>query len=215
MRKDNLQDQAYKVIKERIIHGIYKPGSLLKEEELQTDLGISRTPIREAVIRLQNDGLVVIRPKKGILVTEITIDIINSVFEIRTLLETYAAREYGKYIGKDKLLEFLHYYEADDSSLDGNTPDEFFDYDNAFHLTLMSIVGNPYFLKAYDTIIDQNNRFRILSGLKVDRLVETKKEHLDIIKAGLENNWEKAAHYLEVHFRNSKTALFNCLFYNK
>lgn len=215
MKKDNLQDQAYKVIKERIIHGIYKPGSLLKEEELQTDLGISRTPIREAIIRLQNDGLVIIRPKKGILVTEITIDVINSVFEIRTLLETYAVREYGKYIEKEKLLEFLHYYETDDPTLDGSNTDEFFEIDNAFHLTLTRIVGNPYFLKAYDDIIDQNNRFRILSGLKVDRLVETKKEHLDIIKAGLENNWEKAAHYLEIHFKNSKTALFNCLFYNK
>ena len=85
----------------------YAPLSILKEEELQIELGVSRTPIREAIITLETERLVKILPKKGILVTDITMNDVNSIFEVRTLLESYAIEKLGVNVAKEKLLEFL------------------------------------------------------------------------------------------------------------
>ena len=90
-----LSDTAYDELLSRIISCKYPPGSLLSEEKLVAELGISRTPIRSALIRLQQEHLVQIISKKGILVSEITPEGIRDMFNLRNLIEPYAIREFG------------------------------------------------------------------------------------------------------------------------
>ena len=61
----DLKNHAYQIIKERLINCIYEPGSFINESQLATDLGLSRTPVREAINRLESEGLVKVMPKKG------------------------------------------------------------------------------------------------------------------------------------------------------
>ena len=183
-------------------------------QELQIELGVSRTPIREAIITLETERLVKILPKKGILVTDITMNDVNSIFEVRTLLESYAIEKLGVNVAKEKLLEFLWYYQAYNRERNCSNA-EFFEKDGEFHMLFMSLVDNPYMKYTYETISSQNNRLRVMSGLKEHRLMETSDEHIAIIKACLEEDFEKAANAMKVHLANAKSAIFNYLFYKK
>ena len=86
-------EEAYQIIKHKIIMLEMRPTSDVSEEELIQELGISRTPIREAIQRLAKDRFVIIYPRKGTIVADISMDLINCISEVRLLNEPYMARE--------------------------------------------------------------------------------------------------------------------------
>ena len=99
-----LKQYAYEFIKKKILTCEYEPGRHLNEQQLCEAMGnISRTPVRDAVSRLEQEGLLNILPKKGILVSELRISDINRIFEVRMLLEPYVLRRYGSKQAADQL----------------------------------------------------------------------------------------------------------------
>ena len=95
MPKTNLKTLAYNKIRQKIVTCEYAPGTFLNEETLTEALGLSRTPIRDALSRLEQEGLITILPKKGLMVSGITEEDVHSMFEMRLLVEPYALRTYG------------------------------------------------------------------------------------------------------------------------
>ena len=87
--KENLKEKAYAIIKNKIICCEYRPGQFLNEQELRESVGASRTPIREALNKLEQEGLLEILPKRGVLVRDITLQEVNAIFEIRCMIEPY------------------------------------------------------------------------------------------------------------------------------
>ena len=85
MSKKGLKEQTYLTLKERMVDCVYPPGSLINEAQLAADLNLSRTPIREAISKLEMEGFVQILPKKGIYVTNITFNDVIQVFQTRLL----------------------------------------------------------------------------------------------------------------------------------
>ena len=96
--KKSLKQQAYDEIKRKIVTCEYAPNTLLNEELLREELHVSRTPIRDALSRLEQKGLITILPKKGIMVSSLSINDINMVFEVRMMYEPYALLHYGSRI---------------------------------------------------------------------------------------------------------------------
>ena len=90
-------------MKERIINGELKPGTRLREEDLSTEMNISRAPIREALNMLERDGFTMIVPRKGAIVAEVMKEDIKYIWEMRALLEPYAAKESVKSIPPERL----------------------------------------------------------------------------------------------------------------
>src|SRR5208337_1086297 len=88
----NKKNKVYEVLRDRIVNNVLKPQEFLNEQALSEDLGVSKTPIREALQQLEHSRLVVIIPNKGCYVANISIDRIREIFEIRTILECAAAR---------------------------------------------------------------------------------------------------------------------------
>jgi DNA-binding GntR family transcriptional regulator len=88
----NASVAAAELIRQAILDGRYEPGSRLKEEELAGELGISRTPVREALLMLQSEGLVVTTPNRGAVVRSHDADDLRDLYQLRALLEGYAAR---------------------------------------------------------------------------------------------------------------------------
>jgi DNA-binding GntR family transcriptional regulator len=88
----NASAAATELIRQAILDGRYEPGSRLKEEELAGELGISRTPVREALLMLQAEGLVVTTPNRGAVVRAHDVEDIHDLYQLRALLEGYAAR---------------------------------------------------------------------------------------------------------------------------
>ena len=96
MAKTSLSDSVYQEALSRIVRCQYPPGSLVSEEQLVHELNASRTPIRSALIRLQQENLVRIIPKKGILVSQITPNYIRDLYNLRALIELYAIESFGQ-----------------------------------------------------------------------------------------------------------------------
>lgn len=96
---------AASVIREAIVDGRLEPGARLKEENLATELGISRTPIREALLLLQSEGLVEAFPNRGAFVRSYEIDELRDLYELRALLEGHAARRAAERISDERIEE--------------------------------------------------------------------------------------------------------------
>lgn len=208
MKKDSLKLQAYNIIKDKIIRCEYAPNTMLSEEALREELGVSRTPIRDALSRLEQEGLIQILPKKGIMVSGLSLSEINAIFEIRMLYEPYVLSTYGHRLNDDKLLEF--YNTCAQSGI--LVADEFFRIDDELHAFIVAATSNRYIQHTYQLIQNQNLRFRVMTGEQPnDRLERSNNEHLTILKACLRKDWAAAAAAMEEHLRQSKNSTFELL----
>ena len=172
-----------------------RPNEFLNEQKLCAEMGnISRTPMRDALGRLEQEGLITILPKKGLMVSGITEEDVHSMFEMRLLVEPYALRTYGNAIPREQLeayAELMHHSER---------IEDFCESDDDFHELLMSTLPNKYLRSAYDRITGLNTRFRIMTG-KVSMInqEQTCEEHLQILDAALAGDWDGAAMALQHH----------------
>ena len=172
--KTSLKLQAYQYLKTKILNCEYRPNEFLNEQKLCAEMGnISRTPMRDALGRLEQEGLITILPKKGLMVSGITEEDVHSMFEMRLLVEPYALRTYGNLIPREQLEAYTE---------------------------LMRSLPNKYLRSGYDRITGLNTRFRIMTG-KVSMINQdqTCEEHLEILNAALSDNWNTAADALQHH----------------
>lgn len=214
MPKTNLKTLAYNTIKHKIVRCEYAPGSDLNEELLTEELKISRTPIRDALSRLEQEGLVEIRSKKGITITPLSVREINMIFELRNLYEPHILMKYGVHIEEEKLQEFHRIFTENDKNCSCfKDNDYYYDLDSEFHQLIVSACPNIYIQQDYNLIQTQSERFRFMTGNKSNnRLEDTFKEHIDIIVACLDNDWTGAAKKLIYHLNESKKATFQLVF---
>ena len=214
MPKTSLKTVAYNEIRKKIITCEYAPGSFLNEEMLTTSLGLGRTPVRDALSRLEHEGLVEIRPKIGITVTPLNISDINKIFEVRLLLEPYIIKNYGSRIPADSLNSYYQIFikpPVENYQSDGGT--RAFNLDAEFHAMIISACPNEYIRGVLTQIVTQNARFRHMTGSIYDtRLADTFREHLEIVRACLEENWDDAAEKLKLHILSSKKSTFSLVF---
>lgn len=201
---------AYEYIKKKILSCMYEPGVVMNEQTLCDELELSRTPVRDALSRLEQEGLVNIMPKKGFMVTALKLGDINHIYEVRLLLEPYALRRYGRRLDREELVrlrELMEKQVAVESSVSGQ-----YDLDDSFHDFIMRAVNNRYLMDTYENIKDLNLRVRVLSGSRVEnRLSDTFREHVEIIDACLREDWEGAAQAMTKHLENARLAAFPLL----
>ena len=159
MAKTNLKTQAYNAIRRKIVTCEYAPGTFINEELLTNELGLSRTPIRDALSRLEQEGLIEIKPKKGILITPLSIQTVNMIFEVRTLYEPYIIRTYGATFSVEKLKDYYNIFSSRQSSIDiHKDQDYFYALDTDFHNFIMASCPNTYMLQSYNMIQTQKYR---------------------------------------------------------
>lgn len=209
--KKNLKQQAYNAIKSKILDCEYAPNERLNEQILCDQLGsISRTPVRDAIGRLEQEGLVRILPKKGILVAPIDITEISLIYEVRLLLEPYSLAQYGSHIPTKELTKFQRILNnTSNTSKAQQNHHYFYETDNQFHQLIINATENRYIVNAFQTTQDTNHRIRVLSGDQiVTRVEETFREHEKIISACLEQNWQEAARAMTSHLEHARTAAF-------
>ncbi|MDO5141617.1 MAG: GntR family transcriptional regulator [Eubacteriales bacterium] len=197
-----MQAQAYEFIKHKIIMCEYTPNQLLSETFLQKELGFSRTPVREAIGRLEQEGLLKVFPKRGIVVSGFTIGDVSMIFEVRRLIEPYTLRNYGSDLDLDEVARFSAIFHA---HLEDKAFTRFYQLDDQFHSFLISALTNDYLRDLYARIQMQNTRLRVMSGQLIEsRLQRTMEEHAEIADACLEKNWERAAIAMSKHLQYSE-----------
>jgi len=210
MKRESLKIQAYNIIKRKIATCEYEPNALLNEDLLGAEIQASRTPVRDALGRLEQEGLVTIMPKKGIKVSGLSVSDINMIFEVRMLLEPYALRSYGHTMPAEALTAL-----RGEILIPGERPggEDGYELDDRLHRMIVETIPNKFLLHTYELIHTQNLRYRIMTGQeRAGRRAETDREHLEIIDACLNLDWEAAADSLILHLAASKNATFDLLF---
>lgn len=208
MSKESLKHQAYQFIKENIINCTYAPGTIINEELIREEIGASRTPIRDALSRLEQEGLIKILPKKGIVISDMTVKELNMLYESRYLLEPYVVRHYGNRVPQET---YLHYYRLyRNFQTQENLEYSYVDMDDSFHRLFINASENTYFTNLYSTIESQIRRTRMLSGRTSSAsLQDTVEEHLAIVEAALKNDWKTASSAMQNHLIISKNVMFD------
>ena len=178
-----LRDVVFNTLRNAILTGELSPGERLMEIKLADKLGVSRTPIREAIRKLELEGLVVNTPRKGAEVANISAEDLRDVLEVRRSLEVLAIR-----LACDKMteetLELLHEnIDAFKHSIDAKATSDIASVDVSFHDIIYKSTGNNRLIQILNNISEQMYRYRfeyIKNKEAWNRLVE---EHMNIYEA--------------------------------
>lgn len=162
--RPSLTRQAYAVIKRRILCNALAPGHQALEAELADDLGMSRTPVREALIRLEAEGLVELKPRHGMRVLPVSPDDMREIYQILTALETTAV---GLIAAQDRradaLADLREACDRMDQCLADDDLDGWADADEAFHRALATHCGNRRLADVCLTFWEQTHRARLIT----------------------------------------------------
>lgn len=179
-----MQEIVYSTIKERILSGEYSPGQRLITNDLATELGVSRMPIREALHRLEAaTGLVTLIPHKGAVVNVISQEDILEVFRIRAVLEGLAARLACPNLD-DKQLNQLEQINQKVIEL-GHSIDEetFLEFNRQFHAPIWQAAHSPRLVGMLRSLYDASRSYRYMSVMLPGRFEEIVAEHAEIVAA--------------------------------
>ena len=187
-----LRDVVFHTLRQAILKGELKPGERLMEIKLANQLGVSRTPIREAIRMLELEGLVIMVPRKGAQVAKITEKDLKDVLEVRLGLEDLATRLACQRISREQLEELYRASRNFEKLLDLDDLQALAEADVAYHDVIYKATGNPRLIQLLNNLREQMYRYRIeyLKDSKVRRsLVE---EH-DAIFASIKKGDSKGA----------------------
>ena len=180
-------ERAYEHVKNSILDGSYAGGELLTEGQVADAVGVSRTPVREAMLRLQAEGLLRLYPKKGALVVPITVAEAEDVLEARALVESWAAERavgHGERLAVE-LEEPLRVMREHRASGDVGA---FSAADRAFHALIVAASGNAILTRLYRSLRERqiciNATAMRVSGQRMDIAVADHTRFVELIRAG-------------------------------
>ena len=198
-------DRAYLALRDEIVDWELPPGSVLGEVEQSTRLGVSRTPLREALARLTADGLVASQAGRGLVVTDISLENIREVFEVRQALESQAARLAAIRHEGDTFERLEAEFLAVNDLLEHDDParHSYYDLVARFDAAVDDAVHNPYLVTALDSMRTHLVRIRRLAKDNPGRLSAAASEHLLIVQAIAARDPELAAQATTIHLHHA------------
>lgn len=209
VKGDNMRasDKAYRTLLHEIVNGDLAPGTVLAEVEQSTRLGVSRTPLREALSRLMADGLVESAPGRGVVVTEVSLENITELYEVREALEEQAARLAAQRRDPKVFIkiaeEFAHASELIESGAEGVR--HYYELNEKFDEAVDEAVQNTYLVSALQNARVHLSRIRRIAKGDPARLHESAIETMLIIEAIIDGDAALAAHATHVHLHKSLT----------
>lgn len=211
MMKPSLKEKAYQSLKLSILSGEHPVGALLTERALAEKLGMSRTPVRSAIERLESEGYLHCTPNKGILIGDLSLKQVIDFFDLRNALEPYVAGKIAASpVQNDEAVWFTANLEEQESCLGQQDFIHFTELDSAFHRRLFKLYGNQEMIQTMNHL--QDKLFRIaLNVLKKDnaRIHQSILDHRNIWKAIMAGNPELAASELRQHLEYGKKILMS------
>ena len=188
-------------IRQAIINGDFPPGMRLMELQLAADLGVSRTPIREAIRKLELEGLIVMIPRRGAYVANFSIKDINEVYEIRTALEVLAAGLAAERINEKELEEMERLLINMRPAIDAMNIPKIAEEDSAFHEVIYKASRNERLI----------NIIRSKSMFYPGRLTAMMEEHRTIVDAIAQGDPEAAEKAVQTHMENAERTLLKTI----
>jgi len=201
MIKNGLVEQVYGIIKDKIINLELNLGQRIDIQKIAAELGISQTPVREALNRLVKDRLISINPRKGYYVTDISPEDMEEIYDIRRIFEVYALDSAIENIDLYKLKKLKQKMEEElRGRITRKKRKTKFEIDKQLHLLIVNSSKNKKLKEMYYEIYDFIKIFqRMNPGFK-----ETLEEHITLIDTIIKKDTEEAKKLLAVHIENAK-----------
>ncbi len=187
--KKKLKSMAYEYIKSKIINDEYKAKQLISEKEISEELSISKTPVKEALQRLEAENFVIISPRKSVTISEVDLKLIKDVFQVRTRIEPLLVELTISFMGKDELKSSLTSFRNRFEKLrkkEKVASDEFDSLYDGYRYFFADNCGNFFFSKQMFLVYDHLHRIRKVLYGKDNRRLEALEEHINIINLILE-----------------------------
>jgi len=198
-----LSQKVYRVLKTEIVKGFLEPGTKLFEDKIATQMGVSRTPVREAIQKLAAEGLIKIAPNQTLIVTEISLEDIQEVLQIRGVLEGLAARITAKKITRLEIDELEGIVTQMSLYITKKDLTSYCQVDDEFHNLILNLCGNKWIIQIRDNLGNFIYRFRIKSLSVPGRLKCSLEEHRKIMESLQKHNSEEADRLSQIHMENT------------
>ncbi len=199
------QDLVIRFLKEGVLRGDLKPGDRLRQDEIAKSLGLSQTPVREALLQLSAQGLVVKDPHKGAYVAKVDLADLEQLYGVRSLLESEGARLGVARLGKAEIRVLRGLVQRMQEALRAGDLAALREADERFHMALYRASGNE---RLAQLIVQMWSSFpRYLLWLVPDRPKQSLKEHAAILRAATRGDAEGAARAVAQHLRSALESL--------
>lgn len=201
----SLRESVHTHLKDRIVHNELHPGETLSIEQLASELGVSRTPVREALLLLEGDGLVYHAPNHGFVITEIQSLDVKNVYEVRALIEPHAAYSAASVIPNAELETISALFTHTFDDIEQGEYDQCETCDLKLHTLILENAQNSLLTEIATSLMEQSLRIRYLTdtapGLYAQTIME---EHQAILDALLCRDSGKAHHTMQTHLSNAR-----------
>lgn len=214
IRLDNykpLRELVFESLREAIISGQLRAGERLMEIQLAEEMGVSRTPVREAIRKLELEGLVAMIPRKGAYVAGLSFKDIVDVFEIRSALEGLAAELAAERITDEELEELERYLVKIAEAIEKGDLEKVVANDTDFHSLLYQASRNQRLSQIINNLREQIQRFRTTSLSYPGRMKTALEEHRKIVEAISARDGELASKLAHEHIENAENSMMNMI----
>ena len=209
VQRKTVVEMAVEVLREKILRGDYRENSPLRQDALATELGVSRIPVREALRQLEVEGLVTFSPHLGAVVSSLSIEEIEELFELRALLESELVRKADL---TDEVLERAEtVLDAYDEAFERGDVAAWGELNWEFHATLLAASNRPLTLGVLSTLHNQSDRYMRMQLALTHGEHRASDEHHAILKAAQAGDNEEAAALLSEHILGAGRSLLEFL----
>lgn len=206
-----LRDVVFHTLREAILKGELKPGERLMELQLASRLGVSRTPIREAIRMLELEGLAVTMPRKGAEVAKMTEKDMEDVLQIREALDELAVQVACDKMTAQQLKELTLAMKNFENAIQAGKLKKIIEYDVEFHDIIYRATDNPKLVTLLNNIREQIYRYRVEYLKGKENYPMLVREHEEIVTALKQKNKERVADAMRSHIRNQAEAVKNII----
>lgn len=194
--------QIKKNIKEKIIMGELKPDDRILETEIAKLYGTSRSPVREAIMSLLNEGLLVLNGSSRITVYKPTVKDIEDIYQCRTVLEVFALETAMVKLTIDDFSKLKLILKQADFYLENNNLSAYVKYNAKFHRYFINVCDNVKLASILDNLSTLTNYYRFINASSIERSVKIQKEHWKIFELIQSGQYEVAISYYKKHLEN-------------
>lgn len=206
-----LRDIVFNTLRKAILKGELAPGERLMEKQLAEKMGVSRTPIREAIRKLELEGLVIMVPRKGAEVAMITEQDIKDVLEVRASLESLAVRLACTKMAKEDINDLLKVNKAFTDAAREKDVETVIQKDVEFHDVIYHATGNEKLIQIINNLREQIYRFRVEYIRQMDDFSGLVNEHEEIVNAIVERDSDVAKDIAIKHIENQEKAVIKSI----
>ncbi|CAG2154773.1 GntR family transcriptional regulator [Cupriavidus numazuensis] len=207
-----MPEAAYRKVRDNILENRWPPGFQATEQEVASQLEMSRTPVREALLRLQQEGLVEVVPRHGVRVLPVSPADMKEIYEVLTSLESTAAElAAARRLSSEELRPLEEASDAMDSALKRDDLDAWAQADEAFHAQLLSLSGNRMLKQMVLNTWDRAHRARMVTLRLRAKPVHSTREHRDLLKAIRKGDPEAAREVQRAHRERAGKELLDLL----